>query len=111
MVFVAPLPGQAVRGSKTGRPVMAALDLLGRRGCLRVLWELRDDTPLTFRALSAASELPPATLNTRLKELRAAGIIEAEGAYRLTASGRALLTALEPLLLWSEQWAQDRKAI
>ncbi|WP_229726640.1 winged helix-turn-helix transcriptional regulator [Sphingomonas alpina] len=111
MVFVAPLPGQSVRGSKTGRPVMAALDLLGRRGCLRVLWELRGDTHLTFRALSAASALPPATLNTRLKELRAAGIVEAEGAYRLTASGRDLLTALEPLLLWSEQWAQDRHAI
>jgi hypothetical protein len=29
---------------------MVALDMLGRRGALRLLWELRDD-PLTFRAL------------------------------------------------------------
>ena len=35
-------PGAPVRGSRTGRPVMALLDLLGRRWSLRVLWELRD---------------------------------------------------------------------
>src|SRR5579872_4834582 len=45
-----PLPGRPVRGSTTGRPVMAALDLLGRRWTLRVLWELRDG-PLGARAL------------------------------------------------------------
>ena len=32
----------AVRGSRTGRPVMALLDLLGRRWTLRIVWELRD---------------------------------------------------------------------
>ena len=42
-----------MRGSRTGRPVMVLLDLLGRRGALRVLWELRGD-PLTFRALQKA---------------------------------------------------------
>jgi len=39
--------------SRTGRPIPplgALLDLLGRRLCLRVLWELRDG-PHTFRAL------------------------------------------------------------
>jgi len=46
----APLPGRPVRGSSTGKPVMAALDLLGRRGSLRIVWELRDDAILTFRA-------------------------------------------------------------
>ena len=35
-------PGRPVRGSRTGRPVMALLDLLGRRWTLRVLSELRD---------------------------------------------------------------------
>ena len=36
------LPGQPVRGSASGRPIMALLDLLGRRWALRILWELRD---------------------------------------------------------------------
>ena len=45
-----PLPGRRVRGSAAGRPIMALLDLLGRRMSLRILWELRDDR-LTFRAL------------------------------------------------------------
>ena len=39
-----------VRGSTTGRPLMAALDLLGRRWTLRIMWELRGG-PLGARAL------------------------------------------------------------
>jgi len=41
-----PLPGRAVRGSRSGRPVMALLDLLdllGRRWTLRLLWELHGE--------------------------------------------------------------------
>ena len=104
----APVPGAKVRGSSTGRPLMAAFDLLGRRGTLRVLWELRDGHPQTFRALSAASELSPATLNTRLAELRDAGLVEAEGGYTLSALGGALLPALEPLHGWAVRWAKGR---
>ena len=37
-----PRPGRPVRGSQTGRPIMALMDLLGRRWTLRVIWELRD---------------------------------------------------------------------
>jgi hypothetical protein len=33
--------GRPARGSRTGRPIMVARDLLGRRGALRILWELR----------------------------------------------------------------------
>ena len=39
---------RSVRGSRTGRPIMALLDLLGRRWSLRILWELRG-APLTSR--------------------------------------------------------------
>jgi DNA-binding HxlR family transcriptional regulator len=105
MKIVAPTPGRPVRGSSTGRPIMAALDLFGRRGLLRILWELRGEAALTFRALAAAAELPPGTLNARLKELKAAGLMATEGGYGLTPLGRELLVALEPLLLWSEDWA------
>ncbi len=101
----APLPGRVVRGSGSGKPIMAALDLLGRRGALRILWELRESRVLTFRALQAAAELPPGTLNTRLSELRAADIVIAEGGYQLSPRGADLIVALWPLLRWSEDWA------
>jgi DNA-binding HxlR family transcriptional regulator len=87
-----------VRGSTTGKPIMAALDLLGRRGALRIVWELRDGAVLTFRALQAAAELPPGTLNARLAELRAADVVVGRGGYRLTPRGAELIEALAPLL-------------
>src|SRR5450759_58084 len=65
---------RAVRGSKSGRPIMALLDLLGRRWSLRIIWELRDDRSLTSRALrTACDEASPTILQTRLSELREAG--------------------------------------
>jgi DNA-binding HxlR family transcriptional regulator len=85
---------------------MAALDLLGRRGALRVMWELRGTEPLTFRVLASAAELSPATLNTRLRELRETGIIELADGYQLTPLGRELMVALEPLQRWSTRWAR-----
>lgn len=103
-----PKPGGPVRGSQTGRPIMAALDLLGRRWVLRILWELREE-PLTFRALqTACGDLSPTTLNARLKDLREAGIVTAaEEGYALTALGRELLESLAPLLDWAEVWAKS----
>ena len=107
-----PLPGRAVRGSATGRPVMALLDLLGRRGTLRVLWELRDGQPQSFRALQAsAGDMSPSVLNDRLKALREAGIagLDTDG-YRLTDAGTALMRHLKPLNRWAEQWADSLDA-
>jgi DNA-binding HxlR family transcriptional regulator len=106
-----PRPGAAVRGSRTGRPIMAALDLLGRRWALRVLWELRHG-PQSFRALRArCDEVSPTVLNQRLAELRASGIVEhAPGSgYALTAGGESLLAALTPLRDWAERWAKGAK--
>ena len=78
-----PKPGAAVRGSRTGRPIMAVLDLLGRRWTLRVLWELRDDG-LGFRELrERCDSMSASVLSRRLQELRDAAIIETgEGGYR-----------------------------
>src|SRR6185436_20644032 len=65
----APRPGRPVRGSTTGRPLMAALDLLGRRWTLRILWELRDG-PVGFRDLQARCDaMSPSVLHQRLNEL------------------------------------------
>jgi DNA-binding HxlR family transcriptional regulator len=99
-----PRPGGAVRGSKTGRPIMVLLDLLGRRTALRIIWELRGE-PLNFRALQNAAATNPSVLNSRLGELRAVGIVELAGdGYRLTSQGRALMDALAPLARWAEGW-------
>jgi DNA-binding HxlR family transcriptional regulator len=107
-----PKPGSPVRGSRSGRPVMVLLDLLGRRMALRVLWELsRADGPLTFRAVQAAAETNPALLNSRLKELRAAGIVAHESkGYVLSKDGRRLLRLLLPLNAWADQWAAAHRA-
>ena len=102
-----PRVGRAVRGSRSGRPIMVVLDLLGRRAALRVLWELRGE-PLTFRALQDAADTNPALLNTRLKELREAGVVgHGDGGYCLTDTGRALMEALHPLSAWADTWGRN----
>src|SRR5712672_3300923 len=89
----------AVRGSRTGRPVMALLDLLGRRWTLRIVWELRD-APLTSRALrTACDDASPTVIQTRLSELREAGLVEllpGDG-YGLTQLGNDLRESFRPL--------------
>ena len=100
-----PAVGRPVRGSSTGRPIMAALDLLGRRGALRILWELRSGEPMTFRRLQEAAATNPALQNTRLAELRAAALVTHEGqGYLLTPHGQSLLEALRPLADWAARW-------
>jgi DNA-binding HxlR family transcriptional regulator len=78
---------------------MAALDLLGRRWALRVLWELRAG-PVSFRALRERCDaMSPSVLNQRLTELRATGLVarHPDGGYHLDVSGESLLHALGPL--------------
>ena len=104
-----PKPGRRVRGSATGRPVMALLDLLGRRWALRVIWELREGRRLNFRDLLAASGTSPSVLNTRLAELRETGIVahDPDAGYGLTPAGANLLDMLMPLHDWAEKWARN----
>ncbi|WP_369252122.1 winged helix-turn-helix transcriptional regulator [Streptomyces sp. R41] len=105
-----PTPGRPVRGSATGRPVMAALDLLGRRWTLRVIWELhRSGAPIGFRDLQRrCDDMSSSVLSTRLRELREAGIAAptAQSAWHLTPLGEDLVTAMGPLLEWSRAWAE-----
>lgn len=107
-----PKTGMPVRGSRTGRPIMALLDLLGRRWVLRILWELRE-TSLTFRELREHCDaMSPTVLNQRLRELRDADIVvlEEPSGYALSKQGRKLLEALMPLQRWSEQWQKKLAA-
>ena len=106
-----PLPGRPVRGSSSGRPLMAALDLLGRRWTLRILWELRDGS-LGARALRArCDDMSSSVLYERLADLRAAGlVVQGEhGRYALTALGRQLGDAITPLQRWAERWSAAQR--
>ncbi|UWU69958.1 helix-turn-helix domain-containing protein [Bradyrhizobium sp. NC92] len=103
---------RSVRGSRTGRPIMALLDLLGRRWALRILWELREE-PLTSRALrSACDEASPTVLQARLTELREAGFVElgTGGGYGLTPLGRELCETFMPLHRFAEKWRNKNGA-
>jgi DNA-binding HxlR family transcriptional regulator len=98
-------------GSRTGRPVMRLLDLLGRRWTLRILWELREG-PLTFRALQkACGNLSPSVLNDRLRELREAGILELRESdgYAPTPIAEDLGEILIPLDNWAKRWARQTR--
>lgn len=99
---------KTIRGSRTGRPIMALLDLLGRRWTLRIVWEMREQA-LTSRALRAAcDDASPTVVQQRLSELRAAGFIEKldAGGYRLTTLGKELFGTFMPLHQFAEKWSK-----
>lgn len=101
----------AVRGSKSGRPIMALLDLLGRRWTLRIVWELRDGA-LTSRELRAAcDDASPTVMQQRLTDLREAGFIEAYegGGYGLTPLGKDLFATFMPLHAFADRWSKAHK--
>ncbi len=98
----APNPKRKPRVAKSEKTVATALELLGRRWTLRIVWELRGGA-LTFRALQDACTVAPSVLNTRLAELKDEGIVEvAGGGYTLARRGRGLLEALAPVVRWAE---------
>ncbi|TDC55111.1 transcriptional regulator [Actinomadura sp. KC345] len=106
----APLPGRPVRGSNTGRPIMALFDLLGRRWALRVIWELAQSPATTFRDLQRrCGGVSSSVLAQRLAELDEAGVIgRADRGYTLTADGHDLCTELMRLEHWATRWAAKR---
>ncbi|MBO3747015.1 helix-turn-helix transcriptional regulator [Streptosporangiaceae bacterium NEAU-GS5] len=87
---------------------MAALDLLGRRWMLRVLWELRDG-PHGFRALQRrCDDMSSSVLGDRLAELEQVRLVARteDGHYELTDVGRDLARAIKPLESWAARWAR-----
>ena len=102
-----PRPGHPVRGSKSGRPVMALLDLLGRKWTLRILWELRASRHTSRALRDACDGVSPTVLNVRLRELRETklvDLVENDG-YGLTPLGEELLEKLLPVAEWAERWS------
>jgi DNA-binding HxlR family transcriptional regulator len=103
-----PTPGRPVRGSRSGRPVMAALDLLGRRWALRILWELRDGRLGARELRRRCDDVSPSVLYARLAELRDAALVEQydDDSYGLTRVGAKLQAAIAPLDRWAKEWAR-----
>jgi len=90
---------------------MAALDLLGRRWSLRILWELRDG-PLGARSLRDRCDgMSPSVLYDRLGELSGAGLVvqRDDHSYELSEVGRSLGAALIPLEQWAARWAETTR--
>jgi len=105
-----PKPGKPVRGSKSGAPIMALFDLLGRRWAMGIIWQLREG-PLPFGELQKRCDsISPTILSSRIKDLCDAALIERtlEG-YTLTGQGVELFRILEPFKEWSIVWAKRIK--
>lgn len=88
--------------------VLSAIDLLGQRWTLRVIWELAPG-PLGFLQLRRSmGNCSSSMLSNRLQQLQQAGLVHKhgpKGAYELTISGRELSDALRPLWEWSATWS------
>ena len=86
------------------------LALLEARYAVRVLWALRDGHPQTFRLLQdSVGGITPNTLNTRIKELREAGLVNhGPDGYIVTTSGSDLLKRMNDLPAFAAKWAATR---
>ncbi|MEJ7677745.1 MAG: helix-turn-helix domain-containing protein [Segetibacter sp.] len=105
-----PSPGSPVRGSKTGVPIMALLDLLGRSWAMGIIWHLNSGAS-TFREIQVYCEnISPTILNKRLKELTLANLIQRGiDGYQLTKKGEELYSMISPLGKWAKAWAKSIK--
>jgi DNA-binding HxlR family transcriptional regulator len=92
--------------SKDNAAIHQLLALLEARYAMRVLWALRDGHPQTFRLLQdSVGGITPNTLNTRIKELREAGLMHHAGeGYFVTPSGVDLLRRLAELQPFAAKW-------
>lgn len=103
-----PSPGKKVRGSLSGTPINALFDLLGRRWALGILWNL-EKGPCTFRSLQEhCGDISPSILNSRIKDLREADLVEKTlDGYMLTRRGKELRAIILPLGKWSAVWSKE----
>ncbi|AMO21855.1 hypothetical protein GCM10027034_00130 [Ramlibacter solisilvae] len=93
--------------SKENAAVSQLLGLLEARYAIRVLWALRDGHAQTFRLLQdSVGGITPNTLNTRIKELREAGLVHhGNEGYMVTPAGSDLLKRLGELPAFAAKWS------
>lgn len=96
------------RDSRPDAATIEALDLLGRRWSLRVLWELGGG-PLRFTEVQSRCDgMSPSVLNQRLGELVDAGVVRTrtDRRYELTPEGAELATTIRPVDAWARRWVK-----
>ena len=93
--------------SKENAAVGQLLSLLESRYAMRVLWALKDGHPQTFRLLQdSVGGITPNTLNTRIKELRQAGLMaHGDDGYIVTPAGADLLRRMSEMSAFATRWA------
>ena len=96
--------------SKENAAVGQLLGLLESRYAIRVLWALRDGHAQTFRLLQdSVGGITPNTLNTRIKELREAGLgNHGTSGYVVTTMGADLPKRLADLPAFASKWASSQ---
>lgn len=92
-------------------PFQGALEMLGKRHTLAILWTLQQRAPRRFTGLKEAAGVNPVTLSSRLTELEEAGVVSRREfneapprvEYGLTEKGEALLVVLDELEAWATE--------
>ncbi len=95
--------------SKENAAIGQLLGLLESRYAIRVLWALKDGYAQTFRLLQdSVGGVTPNTLNTRIKELREAGLVNhGKDGYIVTSAGADLLKRLGDLPAFASKWSSN----
>ena len=96
--------------AKENAAVGQLFELLESRYAMRVLWALKDGHPQTFRLLQdSIGKITPNTLNTRIKELRAAGLMgHGSDGYTVTALGTDLLKRMNDVQAFAGKWVASQ---
>src|SRR4029077_2476812 len=91
---------------KENAAISQLLGLLESRYAIRVLWALKDGHAQTFRLLQdSVGGITPNTLNTRIKELREAGLVNhGSDGYVVTPVGSDLLKRMNALPAFASKW-------
>lgn len=96
-------------------PVNYALQKLGGRWKLAIVWQLREGEQRFSTLQTAIEGISPKMLTQQLRELEADGIVQRSQpatkgpvSYCLSASGAALMPALQHLLDWGLSHQNDQ---
>ncbi|CAM4034503.1 helix-turn-helix domain-containing protein [Nocardia ninae] len=94
------------RADPANAPVLAAMELLGQRWVLRVLWELEPGRLGFLELRRRMNNCSSSMLSVRLQHLQSAGLIvkNADKSYELTTAGTELGVALRGVWDWSRRW-------
>ncbi|MFD7842937.1 winged helix-turn-helix transcriptional regulator [Nocardia sp. NPDC059764] len=97
------------RADDSAAPLLAAMDLLGQRWILRVIWELEPGALGFLELRRRMGNCSSSMLSVRLQRLADAGVVlkRPDKSYELTTAGTELGRVLDGVWEWSERWADD----